>query len=149
LSEGRTPKRLLALGDTRGVGTRATAARGVIVAMLALPPPAGDDPAERLDETDGIAAAVRAYAKGFAEDPGGLALEAFRACLPLEQRLERQRGSNTARSPRRGACRRESRRSKALARPGLHSVERPRQSPPIVSSISCISPSDPPAKGED
>jgi hypothetical protein len=75
----------------------------VTVATLALPPP-GDDPAERLEKAEDLAAAVRRYAEVFEADPGGdpevvhrfarmlLALEEFDlAGLCPEQRLERQR----------------------------------------------------------
>jgi hypothetical protein len=75
----------------------------VTVATLALPPP-GDDPAERLEKAEGLAAAVRLYAEVFEADPGGdpevvhrfarmlLALEEFElACLCPEQRIERER----------------------------------------------------------
>src|SRR5262249_42881022 len=95
---------------TGGNGPSRTSAREdrhladyVTVATLALPPP-GDDPAERLEKAEGVAAAVRAFAEVFVDDPGGdpevvhrfarmlLALKEFElAGLCPEQRLERQR----------------------------------------------------------
>jgi len=80
-----------------------TLADYVTVATLVLPPPEGDDRAERLEKAEGLAAAVGAYAEVFVEDPGGdpevvhrfarmlLALEEFDlACLCPVQRLERE-----------------------------------------------------------